>query len=66
VSSLIDLRKSIGLKPALLEELAADIFMGDFAAKYSTHADIAAEDLRDTLYWRYYGLKPFKVLIDEL
>lgn len=40
----------------LVEELAADIFMGTFAPKFLVAARIAAELLRGTLYERYYGI----------
>lgn len=45
VSSLRDIRKTIKCKDALLEELAADIFMGDFSSKYSAVAQLATEKL---------------------
>lgn len=68
VSSLRDIRKTIKCKDALLEELAADIFMGDFSSKYSAVAQLATEKLQDLLYGKYYGLKPFAKghLMDEL
>ena len=68
VSSLIDIRKTLGYEPALLEELAADIFMGDFSRKYFAHAKLASEKLTDLLYGKYYGLKSFTKdqFVDEL
>ena len=45
VSSLIEVRKTIGYNPPLLEELAADIFMGSFTQKYFTHAKMVFENL---------------------
>ncbi|TXS56532.1 hypothetical protein [Streptomyces sp. t39] len=38
------------------EELAADIFMGEFGPKFLVAARVAAELLRGTLYERYYGI----------
>ncbi|MFD0430172.1 hypothetical protein ACFQ60_29590 [Streptomyces zhihengii] len=38
------------------EELAADIFMGEFGPKFLVAARVAAELLRGTLYERYYGV----------
>ncbi|MEV4052451.1 hypothetical protein AB0J55_14820 [Amycolatopsis sp. NPDC049688] len=40
----------------LLEELAADIFMGTFTAKWRTAAEITSRVMADTLYARYYDL----------
>ncbi|MFF3288141.1 hypothetical protein [Streptomyces sp. NPDC003023] len=40
----------------LVEELAADIFMGTFGPKFLRAARDAAELLRGTLYERYYGI----------
>lgn len=39
-----------------VEELAADIFMGTFSAKYARAATIAADLLEGSLYARYYGI----------
>ena len=40
----------------LVDELAADIFMGSFSAKFGTAARISARVLRGTLYQRYYAI----------
>jgi hypothetical protein len=40
----------------LVEELAADIFMGTFSAKFLQAAQLAGELLEGTLYERYYGI----------
>lgn len=40
----------------LTEELAADIFMGQFSAKYTRAAKQAANLLKGTLYQTYYGI----------
>jgi hypothetical protein len=58
VSALKEIRETLGLKPALLEELAADIFMGEFSPKFEAHGDLAYEALKDKLYGRYYELRP--------
>lgn len=42
----------------LVEEVAADIFMGGFTAKWPEAALIAGKQLQDTLYGRYYDLPP--------
>ncbi len=50
------LAKHAGLDIPLLEEVAADIFMGTFTIKWRDAARVAAEMLEDTLYARYYDL----------
>lgn len=40
----------------LVDELAADIFMGEFSEKFLRASQIAARVLRGTLYERYYGI----------
>jgi hypothetical protein len=45
-----------GLDLPWVEELAADIFMGGFSAKYLRAAQLAATLLDGTLYCRYYGI----------
>jgi len=47
------------LELPIVEELAADIFMGTFSEKYVDAAKISAAFLKDSLYERYYGL-PFE------
>jgi hypothetical protein len=47
-----------GLTTPLVEELAADIFMGTFSEKFVASAKLTARMLQGTLYERYYGL-PF-------
>lgn len=41
---------------ALVEEVAADIFMGTFTTKWRTAAKVASESLQGSLYARYYDL----------
>jgi len=41
-----------------VEEVAADIFMGTFTAKWAEAAAVATKLLRGTLYDRYYDLAP--------
>ncbi len=45
-----------GVDVPLVDELAADIFMGSFTAKYLRAAQVAAELLDGTLYSRYYDI----------
>jgi hypothetical protein len=45
-----------GLDIALVDELAADIFMGEFSGKFVESAWRAADLLKDTLYAAYYGI----------
>jgi hypothetical protein len=46
----------------LLEELAADIFMGGFTPKWVKAAQLTAEVLKGSLYARYYDLPPPEAL----
>ncbi|MGY5882360.1 hypothetical protein [Modestobacter lacusdianchii] len=41
---------------ALVEDVAADIFMGTFTTKWRTAARVASEGLQGSLYARYYDL----------
>ncbi|WP_354644238.1 hypothetical protein [Kitasatospora camelliae] len=50
------LARQSGLEVPLVEELAADIFMGTFSPKFASAAAIAAELLEGSLYARYYGI----------
>ncbi|MEU9125336.1 hypothetical protein AB0C96_36825 [Streptomyces sp. NPDC048506] len=50
------LARQADLGAPLVEELAADIFMGTFSRKFLTAARIAGELLGGTLYARYYGI----------
>lgn len=50
------LSKGAGLDIPLLDELAADIFMGRFSGKFINAAKIAAGIMSNTLYSRYYGI----------
>ncbi|SDW67886.1 hypothetical protein SAMN05421504_1011231 [Amycolatopsis xylanica] len=45
-----------GLKVPLVEEVAADIFMGTFTVKWRAAAEITSRVLAGTLYARYYDL----------
>lgn len=44
------------LKIPVVEELAADIFMGRFSAKFARAANLATEFLKGRLYQQYYDL----------
>ena len=48
--------KGAGLDVPLVDELAADIFMGEFSPKFVASAHGAADLLEDSLYARYYGI----------
>jgi hypothetical protein len=50
------LARRADLSAPLVEELAADIFMGTFSPKFPAAARIAADLLHGTLYERYYGI----------
>lgn len=56
------LSSAAGLDLPLVDELAADIFMGTFSTKFLEAAQRAARLLRGTLYERYYGLPYDRVL----
>lgn len=56
VTELSALAEAGGLNIPLTEELATDIFMGSFTAKFLRAAKVAARLLRGSLYERYYGL----------
>jgi hypothetical protein len=50
------LADAAGLRLPVVDEVAADIFMGDFSEKYLRAAQKAGEALQGTLYERYYGV----------
>ncbi|WP_146401094.1 hypothetical protein [Pseudobythopirellula maris] len=50
------LAKGAGVELPLVDELAADIFMGEFSEKFVKTARLAAEFLDSTLYATYYGI----------
>jgi len=50
------LTQSAELKIPLVDEIAADIFMGQFSEKFVAAAQIAAELLEGSLYARYYAI----------
>lgn len=50
------LAKGAKLELPLVDEVAADIFMGEFSAKFVRAAKRAAELLEGTLYATYYGI----------
>ena len=63
VSELTTLVKEAGLTLPLIEEVAADIFMGTFSIKFLRAAQLAARALGPTsLYARYFGLPYARVL----
>lgn len=50
------LAKTAELEIPLVEEVAADIFAGDFSAKFAEAAKVAATLLSGTVYETYYGI----------
>jgi len=56
VRELGALATAAGLRIPLVEEVAADIFMGTFTAKWRHAAQITSHVLAGTLYARYYDL----------
>lgn len=58
ISEMATLSETAGLKLPLVEELAADIFMGTFTPKFERAAVVASTLLAGRLYARYYELPP--------
>lgn len=56
VRELGALAKQAGLALPLVEEVAADIFVGTFTAKFRDAAEIASRTMAGTLYARYFDL----------
>lgn len=55
------LADAAGLSLPIVDEIAADIFMGEFSEKFLRAAQKAAEMLAGTLYERYYALPYVRV-----
>jgi hypothetical protein len=55
------LAESAGLRLPIVDEVAADIFMGAFSEKYLRAAQQAGSLLEGTLYERYYGISYARV-----
>ncbi len=62
LQELRSLATASGLSIPIVDELAADIFMGTFSEKFVRAAQIAGRLLGGTLYERYYGLDYERVL----
>lgn len=62
VQELHHLLSAAGHDIPLVEELAADIFMGQFSDKFRRAAQIAARVVGGTLYARYYAIDVAQVL----
>jgi hypothetical protein len=56
ITELSSLTNAAALKLPLVEELAADIFMGSFTQKFVEAAKVSARLLEGTLYQRYYAI----------
>lgn len=66
VGELSTLSKQANLDLPWVEELAADIFMGTFSAKFLQAAGLAGRRLTDSLYARYYDIDyPAIAAIDD-
>lgn len=61
VREMDELAKRAGLVIPLVEELAADIFMGTFGPKFSNSAKLAASMLQGSLYEHYYQIDAAKI-----
>jgi hypothetical protein len=59
VKELRALARTAGVTIPLVDEIAADIFMGAFSGTFLRAAQVAGELLRGSVYERYYGL-PYK------
>jgi hypothetical protein len=67
VTELDALAREARLDLPLVEELAADIFMGTFSTKFLRAAQLAGRSLAGSTYERYYGIDYAAVLaIDDL
>lgn len=62
LQELRTLAKTADLSLPIVDELAADIFMGAFTDKFLSAAQIAAKILHGSLYEQYYGLPYDRVL----
>lgn len=56
ITELSSLTNAAALQLPLVEELAADIFMGSFTQKFADAAKVSARLLAGTLYQRYYAI----------
>jgi hypothetical protein len=56
IAELSALAKTAEIEIPLVNEIAADIFMGQFSRPFHQSAWIAADLLKDSLYARYYGV----------
>ncbi|SCG66598.1 hypothetical protein [Micromonospora halophytica] len=66
VGELSTLSRQAGLELPWVEELAADIFMGRFSAKFLHAATLAGRRLAGSLYARYYDIDyPAIAVIDD-
>ncbi len=62
IKELRTLAKDAGIAVPLVDELAADIFMGSFSANFLSAAHGAAQLLKGSLYQRYYGINYDQIL----
>ncbi|WP_374564114.1 hypothetical protein [Ideonella sp.] len=64
IQELVALARGANLSIPLTEEVAADIFMGQFSRKFSEAVGLAAKVLGDSIYSRYYAIDYDRVLAD--
>jgi hypothetical protein len=64
IGEIASLAKAAGLTLPIVEELAADIFMGKFSPKFTAAAALTAKYLKGTIYFNYYSLSDF-ALVDS-
>ncbi len=57
LQEVVALSQQVGLDLPLVEEVAADIFMGQFSPKFGEAAELAGELLAGTLYATYYEIE---------
>jgi hypothetical protein len=62
VTELDALAREAGVPLPLVEELAADIFMGTFSARFLAAAKLAGRLLEGSLYARYFGIDYERIL----
>jgi hypothetical protein len=63
VKELRALASAAGKAMPLVDELAADIFMGAFSEAYLRAAQVAGHLLKGTLYERYFGISYDRILV---
>ena len=65
IREMAALAAQAGLTTPMVEEVAADIFMGTFTQKWREAAIVASEVLEGSVYARYYDLPPHTAYSDK-